>query len=108
MNLFYRGLIQKSNDEIKSKAFQDCLELSQKADHQKLRADGYSKLHQDLIDKVRYLSDSLHNAESSLKLTKLENGTLRTALEEAERRIEALKAANSGFSMEVNVGRIYG
>ena len=70
---------------------------------EQLRSEGYCKLHEDLVQKLRILADKNHSLEIDLQRTKHDNASLRGQLDDAERRLDCMKSNLGNYSQEVNV-----
>lgn len=71
-----------------------------------LRAEGYGKLHEDVIGKLRIVTEKNHSLEIELQKTRHDNLTLRNQLEEMERRMKCLQSNLGNYSQEVNVSSV--
>lgn len=86
-----------------SKLYSNKLAADCRIKEESLRAEGYGKLHEDVVEKLRIVADKNHSLEIELQRTRLDNVTLRSQLEDAERRICCLKSNVGNYSQEVNV-----
>lgn len=84
--------------------------MQARVNEEKGRAEGYSKLHHDLLDKVRHLTDHNHHLEqevadilTQVKLLLLKNGDLKLQLDESLHRCEILKSNLGNYTSELSV-----
>jgi len=103
MNLLYRGLLERSQADSQSRLLGESLRLNSALQHEHLKAEGYGKLHQDLVGRMRNLADQNVSLENQLKMRTLEVGNLKSALGDADCRMNAMKANLGNYSNELLV-----
>lgn len=106
MNTMYRGLLEQKSADMCSKLYAQRLAADTKVKEESLRAEGYSKLHEDLLAKVHIVTDKNHTLELELQRVRLDNANLKNQLSEAERRLGCFKSNLNNYSQEINVGQV--
>lgn len=97
------SLLEQKSADMCSKLYSNKLAADCRIKEESLRAEGYGKLHEDVVEKLRILADKNHSLEIELQRARNDNCTLRNQLDEAERRINCLKNNLGNYSEEVNV-----
>ena len=83
--------------------------MHSRLNEEKSKAEGYSALHQDLLEKVKYLTEHNHHLQAEVVESKqishllLLNGNLKTERDDALHRIEIMKANLGNYSNELIV-----
>lgn len=90
-----------------------CAELTQvmhsRLNEEKSRAEGYSALHHELLEKVKHLTEHNHHLQAEVAEPEqishllLLNGNLKTERDDALHRIEIMKANLGNYSNELIV-----
>lgn len=70
---------------------------------ERARAEGYGKLHEDLLTKIRLLADKNHALETELQRSRHDNQHLQGLLSDAERRTHTMKHNIENYSQELSV-----
>ena len=103
MNLYYRQLLAQTSDDYRSKYLGETLTLQRQLESEKSLKNGYGRLHDELLEKVRLLSDQNHTLEENLRMVTRELANYKTALADAQERMNAMKANIGNYSVELNV-----
>lgn len=83
--------------------------MHSRLNEEKSKAEGYSALHLELVEKVKYLTEHNHHLQAEVAASQqishlqLLNGNLKTERDDALHRIEIMKANLGNYSNELIV-----
>lgn len=102
INKYYRGVLEHTQTNLMSAYHSKTHSLETDLTTEHRLASGYKNLHDDLLIKLRLLSDQNSHLERDLKHSQQQIMHLRTHLQQAESELSGLRSSLSNNSSELN------
>jgi chromosome segregation ATPase len=102
LNKYYRGVLEEASVAQQSQHEMEVCRLEREKQTGERLAGGYKSLHDDLLIKIRLLSEQNEHLERDLRHSQQEIMHLRTHLKDAEGQLQAVRGNLSSYSSEIN------